>query len=112
MRIKRFNENASIESQTIYNVLIYKEDFMGNDVPSISSYVSEMMAADHIIKYVNAVYNQKFEVFYEGNERLFSRADDNEDFDHCINYLMDKGIKAEIIESKLSTTPKTLIEIG
>lgn len=112
MRIKKFNEDISItESQIIYCVLIYTEDFMGNDVPKVTCYLTEMMAADHIIKYVNTIYNQDFEVFYEGNDRLFSRPDDNEDFDHCLHYLMDKGIKAEIVESKLSNTPKTLVDI-
>lgn len=86
--IKRFNE--SVNSNDTWVVILTTYD---GDIEDVSTYKTELSAANHYINLVNELYEQEFEPMMEDGERLFVDANDNEDYLKAIKYINDRRLK-------------------
>ena len=103
-RIKYFKESLE-DGGKIYILGINNRHGFRHDDYFYYTYSSEMLAADHLIKYINDVEGQKFEPFFEGDVRLFSSLDQNEDWEACELYCNENQIKYFIEECKYFEKP-------
>jgi hypothetical protein len=108
-RIKNFSESGE-QTTKIWCVIIVDPDSpfgIRSSYNHCPCFTSEMLAADHVIKYVNSRYDQKFEPFLDKNgDRFFADIDENEDYDDCLEYCKDEGIKIDIEQSTLNSKPR------
>lgn len=83
-RIKSYNESISSDA---WVVICTSYD---GDIDEVTTYMTEMSAADHYIKLVNEIFQQDFEPMKEDGERLFSDPNQNEDYLKAIKYVAER----------------------
>lgn len=105
MKIKRFNESIS-DNQVVYCLIL--EDpfsFSGYEMTT-TCFTSEVLAFDHLIKWVNLKFEKDYDVFFDSDgNRFFSDVNDNEDLDACDLFCKEERIKYEVIESTINSKP-------
>lgn len=82
--------NESVSSNDTWVVILTTYD---GDIEDVSTYKTELSAANHYINLVNELFHQEFEPMMENGERLFVDANDNEDYSKAIKYVNDQGNK-------------------
>lgn len=103
-RIKYFKESLE-DGNKVYILGIGNKYGYTYDEYLYYAYSSEMLAADHLIKYLNENEGQEFEPFFEDDIRLFSSLDENDDWEECQLYCNENQIKYFIEECKYSEKP-------
>ncbi len=105
MKIKRFNESIS-DNQVVYCLILEDPFSLSGDEVKATCFTSEMLAFDHLIKWVNLNFEKNYEVFFDSDgNRFFSDINDNEDLDECESFCEEEGVKYEVTESTINSKP-------
>ena len=80
------NESVTTNSDTWVVILTMYD----GDIEEVTTYETELSAANHYINLVNKLFDQEFEPMKENGDRLFINPNDNEDYLKAIEYINDK----------------------
>jgi hypothetical protein len=92
--MKYIKEYKEVKEQVtkVYVVILFD---VGGFVNESFAFTSHMKAADKFIELVNENYDTDFEFYYEDGERLFSKVDENEDYEKAIQYVDERNESSE-----------------
>ena len=92
--MKYIKEYKEVKEQVtkVYVVILFD---VGGFVNESFAFTSHMKAADKFIELVNENYDTDFEPYYEDGERLFTKVDENPDYEKAIQYVDERNESSE-----------------